>query len=364
MGDTVYKSSNIIIFMAELVNKEILMKQTFLILLVFLSFASYASGDTSSISYSNIEFSQSPLDLGKINAKFAHDIPYDIYDQTKFDIWLPESKKATGLYIFIHGGGFQNGDKSILYKNPKRNSNSTVTRLLSEGIAVATINYRLLKSTGETKGVIKCLNDSKRALQYIRSRAADFNINKEKIVLAGSSAGAGTALWIALNDDMKEPDSSDPVLRESTRVLGVAIRETQATYNIDKWFSDVFIDYKMSFKQAVQSPELVTSLKRFYGLSSIEEYNNETIQAYKAKVDMLALFTSDDPEIWAENTKSNVAFPSSFGIMYHHAFHVREIKEKDDEVGVENVCYYGKDPIIYEDSSNESYIDFVLRILK
>ena len=40
---------------------------------------------------------------------------------------------------------------------------------------------------------------------------------------------------------------------------------------------------------------------------------------------------------------------------------VREIKEKADLVGIKNICYYGKDPIIYSDESEESYIDFIIR---
>ena len=78
---------------------------------------------------------------------------------------------------------------------------------------------------------------------------------------------------------------------------------------------------------------------------------------------MLASMTSDDPAIWADNTKTPVVAPTSNNIANHHAFHVREIKEKADAVGIPNVVYYGKDPLIFGDSSGESLVDFLIRNL-
>ncbi|MEM7019579.1 MAG: hypothetical protein AAF512_19865, partial [Pseudomonadota bacterium] len=54
----------------------------------------------------DLKFSKSPIDLQGTQALFASDIPYDKYDNTKFDVFLPTSTTATGLVIFIHGGGF------------------------------------------------------------------------------------------------------------------------------------------------------------------------------------------------------------------------------------------------------------------
>jgi hypothetical protein len=76
---------------------------------------------------------------------------------------------------------------------------------------------------------------------------------------------------------------------------------------------------------------------------------------------MIELITSDDPEIWTENILTKVKSPTNSGIANHHAFHVREIKEKADLVGISNVCYYGNNPIIYSDESGESYLDFIIR---
>jgi hypothetical protein len=138
--------------------------------------------------------------------------------------------------------------KVLFMKKINRDFPTEIGTLLSNNIAVATINYRLLDQKGENEGIIKCLNDSKRALQYIKYNADTYNIDKTKIVLSGTSAGAGTALWIGVNDDLRNLYDSDPILHESTRVKGLALRETQSSYNIeDKWINDVFVDYGISW---------------------------------------------------------------------------------------------------------------------
>ena len=78
---------------------------------------------------------------------------------------------------------------------------------------------------------------------------------------------------------------------------------------------------------------------------------------------MLQLFTADDPEIWVNNVLQPVVYPSNATIMYHHAFHARELKERADIVGVANVTYYGLNPVLYADPSGESYTDFIIRKL-
>lgn len=220
-------------------------KFTILLLFSFL-FSCDRNEDNPVTPSSNITFSNSPFDLQGINAKFAKDIPYDSKTRTQFDIWLPTSNTPTGLVIYVHGGGFTSGDKEYVYAVQSGGAwdfPTDIRFLLQNNIAFATIRYTYLNNTGETEGVKKPMTDVRRALQYLRSRASDFNIDKSKIILAGNSAGAGTSLWIAFNNDFANATSSDPVLRESSRVKGVVARETQASYNIeDRWVNDVFVD--------------------------------------------------------------------------------------------------------------------------
>ncbi|MFN3968375.1 hypothetical protein [Flavobacterium sp.] len=313
---------------------------------------------------SNITFSNSPFDLQGINAKFAKDIAYDNKARTQFDIWLPNSSTPTGLVIYVHGGGFTSGDKDFVYTIQSGGAwdfPTDIRYLLQNNIAFATIRYTYLNTTGEIEGVKKPMSDVRRALQYIRNRASDFNIDKNKIVLAGNSAGAGTSLWIAFNNDFANASSSDPVLRESSRVKGVVARETQASYNIeDRYVNDVFFDYNLTWSEILANE--TGNIQKIYGVSSTAQYESSAIDAYRVEVDMLSLMTSDDPEIWINNTLREVVHPyAAPEISSHHAFHARELKERADAVGVENITYYGKNPIIFSDPSNESWTEFCKR---
>ena len=315
---------------------------------------------------SNITYSNSPFDLQGINAKFAKDIAYDNKARTQFDIWLPNSNTPTGLVIYIHGGGFTSGDKDFVYTVQSGGAwdfPSDIRYFLQNNIAFATVRYTLLNATGETEGIKKPMGDIRRALQYIRSRASEFNIAKEKVILAGNSAGAGSALWIALNNDFANAASSDPVLRESSRVKGVVARETQASYNIeDRWVNDVFPDYAITWSQILANE--TGNIQKIYGVSSLAQYSSPAITTYRQEVDMLALMSADDPEIWINNTLRDVVHPyNPFNqdIPSHHAFHARELRKKANAIGLRNVAYYGKNPTIYADPGNEGWTQFCRR---
>lgn len=315
---------------------------------------------------SDLVFSESPFPLNGIAAKFSKDIAYDSKQRTQFDIWLPDSNTPTGLVIYTHGGGFSSGDKDFVYSVQQGGAwdfPTDIRFLLQNNIAFATIRYTLLSTTGEKDGIKKPMSDVKRALQYIRHNASDFNIDKNKIILAGNSAGGGTSLWIAFNNDLADAQNSDPVLRESTRVKGVVGREPQASYNIeDRWVNDVFVDYNLTWTEILANE--TGNISKIYGVSSTAEYESAAIDTYRAEVDILALLTADDPAIWIDNTLRDVVPPySAPEISSHHAFHARELKERAEAVGVENITYYGKNPVIYSHPSNESWTQFCKRIL-
>lgn len=73
------------------------------------------------------------------------------------------------------------------------------------------------------------LHDAARALQFVRSKAEAWEIDKERIAACGSSAGACSSLWLAFHDDLADPASSDPVARESTRLATAAVFNAQTT---------------------------------------------------------------------------------------------------------------------------------------
>lgn len=304
----------------------------------------------------NLNFGTSPIELSGIAASFAGDVAYGATGLNTFDIFLPNAAQPTGLIIYVHGGGFTGGDKSAIYQN---NMADDIRDSLNQGIAFASINYRLL-DTVDTEGVIKPLGDSRRALQFMRYHANTLNIDPSRIAMYGESAGGGTSLWLAYHDDMADADNVDPVLRQSTRIAAVGAIETQASYDITRWETDVFVDYGITIDgvQAI-SPIIGQRLMSFYGVTGLEQLDSDPIVAYRADVDMLGLMSADDPDTWLRNSEQALVIPLSAGLLFHHAYHAREIREQAINIGLTNVSYIPQLNVM--DASGENVIPFLIR---
>lgn len=152
------------------------------------------------------------------------DVAYGEHPRHVLDFWKAKSEKPTPLVFVIHGGGWQGGSKERLDRY------ADTRALLDAGISVAAINYRLMKHAAGVVPPVKApMEDAARALQFVRSKAGAWNIDKQRIGAAGASAGACTSLWLAFHDDLADPQSDDPVARESTRLFCAAVRSPQTT---------------------------------------------------------------------------------------------------------------------------------------
>ena len=153
-------------------------------------------------------------------------IQCDHHERHVLDFWQAESDKPAPLVFIIHGGGWQGGSKE------RANRFANVAELLKAGISVTSLNYRYVKQAVEQRvspPVKAPLYDAARALQFVRSMAEEWNLDKERIGAAGGSAGACSSLWIAYHDDLADSDSVDPVSRESTRLWCAAVTGAQTT---------------------------------------------------------------------------------------------------------------------------------------
>ena len=303
----------------------------------------------------NLTATEAGFDLTAVDAEYFEAISYGPHDENLFDIYLPASAEPTPLLIYIHGGGFTGGSRDTT------NSEDFVLPYLTEGVAFASIDYRLLQSP-DPDGVIKSLTDSTRCVQFIRYHAEQLNIDPDNIILIGGSAGAGTGLWIGFNDDMIDPYAEDPVLRHSTRVTAVIALATQATYDIGKWTTVVFEEYNLDLLMLADALGLAQALLDFYGITDVDEFESPAIVEYRARVDMLDLMDAEDPPFYAQNDlepAGPTAPPLSVNLAFHHANHARELAERADEIGLENVVYIAG--LMVEDPSGEDPLAFALR---
>jgi acetyl esterase/lipase len=150
-------------------------------------------------------------------------VPYGSHERQVLDFYKADSTKPTPLLFFIHGGGWVAGDKSGV---------GELEACLKAGISVVSINYRYswqAQLAGVMPPVQWPLEDAARALQFVRSRAVEWNIDKQRIGASGGSAGACSSLYLAFHDDMADPKSSDPIARESTRLWCAAVSGAQTS---------------------------------------------------------------------------------------------------------------------------------------
>lgn len=115
------------------------------------------------------------------------DVSYGDSREQRMDVHLPEnrSKANTRTIVIVHGGGWTAGDKSDF--------NGYITELQKRlpGYAFANVNYRLAKLTGDYFPTQE--NDMISAMQFLKSKTAEYNISNNFIYI-GISAGAHLVL--------------------------------------------------------------------------------------------------------------------------------------------------------------------------
>lgn len=121
------------------------------------------------------------------NITIYNDITYGNHERHKLDIFVPKNVKSdSGIILFIHGGGWTMGDKSVHHSDCEYFSNL--------GYICATMNYRYVD---ENTVVYDELDDITSALKAIKSRCKESGFDIKKAILSGGSAGGHLSLFYA-----------------------------------------------------------------------------------------------------------------------------------------------------------------------
>jgi acetyl esterase/lipase len=248
---------------------------------------------------------------------------YGEHEKQVFDIWLAEPKdgKPTPLAIYIHGGGFRGGDKG-----DGNGSGAPIQRYLDAGISFASMNYRL--SEGGANPYPIAMHDSARGLQTIRSKTEEWNIDPTKAACFGGSAGAGISLWLAFHDDLADPDSDDPIARQSTRTLAAATSAGQSTYDMRtfrKWFG-------------VPNLKPHGALVTFYAVESEADWESDRVKGLMKDASPIThLDKSDKVAVYMTygGTNTPVDENTSAGAWVHHVLLGLKLQEAMTELGLE-----------------------------
>lgn len=106
------------------------------------------------------------------------DISYDDGEANKFDLYLPRdnSKESYGLVVYLHAGGFTQGDKS--------EDVEMLSWLCSKGYVAAGINYTLKNETNN-KSVLSQSNEIKDAIPKVIEVAEKYGYHINEMGIAG-----------------------------------------------------------------------------------------------------------------------------------------------------------------------------------
>lgn len=122
------------------------------------------------------------------------DEKYDTkHERNVLDFWAAKSDKPTALVVWFHGGGFTQGDKKQIVDRE-----NVVGGFLAKGVSVASCNYPFLKDASYEEIMVHC----GRAIQFLRSKSKEWNLDPKKIGVAGASAGALISEWLGYHADL------------------------------------------------------------------------------------------------------------------------------------------------------------------
>ena len=118
------------------------------------------------------------------------DIPYveSGHERQVLDIYAPANAKNLPVVFWIHGGGWQTGDKSSVQHKPQA--------FVDKGFVFVSTNYRLLPDVD--MGTI--IRDIAKSIHWVHDHIAENGGDPNRLFVMGHSAGAQLAALICTDD--------------------------------------------------------------------------------------------------------------------------------------------------------------------
>jgi acetyl esterase/lipase len=151
-------------------------------------------------------------------------------------VYLPYGRAARTAVVVAPGGGYQN----LAMNHEGRQVANWLNGL---GITAFVLRYRL----GPTYHHPIELGDAQRAIRIVRSRAAEFGVEPDRIGVMGFSAGGHLASTAATHFDAGQPSAADPIDRAGSRpdflVLAYPVITADEPYRHDGSFRNLLGDH-------------------------------------------------------------------------------------------------------------------------
>ena len=117
-------------------------------------------------------------------------IPYanPAHERQVLDVYSPPNAKNLPVVFWIHGGGWQTGDKSSVQLKPQV--------FMDKGFVFVSTNYRLLPSVD----MATIVRDVARSIRWVHDHIAEYGGDPQRLLIMGHSAGAQLAALICADD--------------------------------------------------------------------------------------------------------------------------------------------------------------------
>jgi len=116
------------------------------------------------------------------------DIPYGDLERQMLDIYAPKDAKNLPVVFWIHGGGWQSGDKSLVQEKPKA--------FVERGFVFVSTGYRLLPKVE----MVTIFRDVAKSLGWVHKHIAEHGGDPTRIFVMGHSAGAQLAALLCIDE--------------------------------------------------------------------------------------------------------------------------------------------------------------------
>jgi arylformamidase len=116
------------------------------------------------------------------------DVPYGDLERQVLDIHAPKDAKNLPVVFWIHGGGWQAGDKSLVQEKPKM--------FVERGFVFVSTNYRLLPKV-EMETIFR---DVAKSIGWVHKNISAHGGDPNRLFVMGHSAGAQLAALICIDE--------------------------------------------------------------------------------------------------------------------------------------------------------------------
>lgn len=159
------------------------------------------------------------------------DLPYaqPKNDRQTLDVYSPVEGKNHPIVFWIHGGGWQKGDKSEVDAKPRA--------FVERGFVFVSTNYRLLPEAT----IKQMAGDVAKAVRWVHDNVAQFGGDPNRILVMGHSAGAQLAALVCTDDRLLKAEGlSLAVIQGCVPVDGGTYDVPMQILNVDERTADVF----------------------------------------------------------------------------------------------------------------------------